>query len=217
MNIKVSSSDQELLIRNESLVKKNSKAKRCFDILIAVGALIILSPLYIVTALLVKAESRGPVFFKQERTGLNGKIFLIYKFRSMRLHQNEAEIIKQASKNDARITKVGKFIRRASIDELPQFINVLLGDMSVVGPRPHAVSHDEYYASLIKNYADRQLVKPGITGLAQVNGYRGETDTLEKMKKRVAMDIEYIRGANLILDIKIVLLTPIRLFSKNAY
>ncbi|RME08664.1 MAG: exopolysaccharide biosynthesis polyprenyl glycosylphosphotransferase, partial [Bacteroidetes bacterium] len=168
-------------------------------------------------ALAVKLSSKGPVLFKQRRYGLDGQIVEVWKFRSMTVTE-DGDNIRQARKNDPRVTPVGSFLRRTSLDELPQFINVLQGRMSIVGPRPHAVAHNEQYRKLIKGYMWRHKVKPGITGWAQVNGWRGETDTLEKMKKRVEYDLDYIRRWSLWLDLKIILLTVFKGFvGKNAY
>jgi putative colanic acid biosynthesis UDP-glucose lipid carrier transferase len=191
--------------------------KRIFDICFSFTALIAISPLLCVIALAVKVTSKGPVLFKQRRYGLNGKHIDVFKFRSMTVTEN-AEKVKQATKNDVRITPIGKFLRRTSLDELPQFLNVLLGDMSVVGPRPHAVSHNETYRKIVNYYMLRHQVKPGITGWAQINGWRGETDTLVKMEKRVEFDLEYIRSWSLWFDIKIIFLTLFKGFvGKNAY
>ena len=191
--------------------------KRIFDVLFASTFLFFTWPFFLLLAIAIKAESKGPVLFKQKRTGLNGRVFWIYKFRSMKVHREETGIVSQASQNDKRVTRIGRFIRRTSLDEIPQFINVLLGDMSVVGPRPHAIEHDEMYKGQVENYMSRYKVKPGITGLAQVNGCRGETETVEKMSERICFDIEYVERKSFALDVKIVLLTPIRLLSKNAY
>ncbi|MGT9368971.1 sugar transferase, partial [Escherichia coli] len=161
--------------------------------------------------------SKGPVIFRQVRYGMDGKPIKVWKFRSMTVMENDDKVI-QATKNDIRVTKVGKFLRSTSLDELPQFFNVLFGQMSVVGPRPHAVSHNEQYRSLIQGYMLRHKVKPGITGLAQINGWRGETDTLEKMEKRIEYDLLYIRGWSIWLDLKIIFLTVFKGFiNKSAY
>jgi putative colanic acid biosynthesis UDP-glucose lipid carrier transferase len=159
----------------------------------------------------VKFTSRGPIIFKQVRYGLDGKKIFVWKFRSMSTMDNGAKVV-QATKGDARITKVGAFIRRTSLDELPQFINVLQGRMSVVGPRPHAVAHNEEYRKLIPYYMLRHKVKPGITGWAQINGFRGETDTLDKMEGRIDHDLDYIRNWSLLMDIKIIFLTVFKGF-----
>ena len=190
--------------------------KAMMDRSIAALALVCLSPLLIGTAIAVKRSSPGPVFFKQDRTGFDGTVFKVWKFRSMKMHQ-DAKVVQQAGKEDPRITKVGKFIRRTSIDELPQLFNVLDGSMSLVGPRPHAVSHNNYYSDKINAYLARHRIKPGITGLAQISGYRGETETLDKMEKRVEFDLIYINNWSLLLDIKIMFKTPSSLFSKNIY
>lgn len=191
--------------------------KRAEDFILSTLILILISPVLLIIALLVKTSSPGPIIFKQKRYGLNGQEIKIYKFRSMTTQDNGA-VIKQATKNDARITPIGAFLRRTSIDELPQFINVLQGKMSIVGPRPHAIAHNEEYRKLVPKYMQRHLVKPGITGWAQVNGWRGETDTLEKMEKRVEYDLHYINNWSLWFDIKIIVLTIFKGFiNKNAY
>lgn len=191
--------------------------KRVEDICVASSILILISPLLVCIAIAIKLNSKGPVFFKQIRYGLNGKPILVYKFRSMSVMENGADV-KQAVKNDPRVTTVGSFLRKTSLDELPQFINVILGNMSVVGPRPHAAAHNEEYRKLITGYMLRHKVKPGITGLAQIRGWRGETDTLDKMEKRVDCDLEYIRTWSLLLDLKIIFLTIFKGFiNKAAY
>jgi len=168
-------------------------------------------------ALGVKLSSQGPVFFRQRRYGLNGEEIRVLKFRTMTVTEDGPNV-KQAVKGDQRITRFGGFLRRTSLDELPQFINVLSGEMSIVGPRPHAVAHNEMYRRMIHGYMLRHKVKPGITGWAQVNGYRGETDTLEKMVARVEHDLSYIRGWSLWLDLKIIFLTVFgRKVRENAY
>ena len=191
--------------------------KAILDKVLASIALILLSPVIIATAVAVKMTSSGPIFFRQPRTGWDGKEFLIWKFRSMKVHEPEENEIKQATKDDDRITSVGRFIRKASIDELPQLFNVLQGNMSMVGPRPHAVQHNTLYSSQIKAYLCRHRIKPGITGLAQVRGYRGETEKLELMSKRVDSDLEYINNWSVSLDITILFRTVFTLFSKQAY
>jgi len=194
-----------------------SLAKRIEDI---VGSALILCGIAIpmlIIAMLIKLDSPGPVFFKQLRYGLDGKAIKVWKFRSMTVADNGA-VVKQATKGDARITKLGAILRKTSLDELPQFINVIQGQMSIVGPRPHAVAHNEEYRQLVDFYMLRHKVKPGITGWAQINGWRGETDTLDKMEKRIEFDLEYIRNWSLLLDIKIVFLTIFKGFiNKNAY
>lgn len=195
----------------------NKFIKRLEDIVVSFLILILISPLLLIIAILVKSTSKGPILFKQNRHGLNGTIIKVWKFRSMSVME-EGDSVKQATKNDQRVTKVGAILRKTSLDELPQFFNVLFGSMSIVGPRPHAVSHNEYYAERIDNYMLRHMVKPGITGLAQVSGWRGETDTLDKMQNRVKCDLEYIAHWSLWLDIKLIFLTILRGFTqKTAY
>jgi len=181
-------------------------AKRVFDIIFALAVIVFSSPLLLAIAVGVKLSSPGNVLFAQRRYGKNGTVIEVYKFRSMRATEN-GSIVNQATRSDPRITPFGAFLRRTSLDELPQFFNVLIGNMSVVGPRPHAVAHNEQHKTLILEYMLRHKVKPGITGWAQVNGFRGETDTLEKMIHRVECDLEYIRNYSLWFDIKIVFLT----------
>lgn len=192
--------------------------KLIFDRAFASVVLLMLSPLLIAIAIMVKASSPGPVFFKQKRKGIDGREFDIYKFRSMKVHQEAVGVITQARKADPRITKVGAFLRRTSLDELPQFINVLKGDMSVVGPRPHAIAHDDLYKDQVEGYMYRYRIKPGITGWAQVNGFRGETDRVEKMEARVKFDLYYIQYWSFWFDMKIVLMTIFKGFiGRNAY
>ncbi|MDP3584464.1 MAG: undecaprenyl-phosphate glucose phosphotransferase [Thiobacillus sp.] len=177
--------------------------KRISDVVIASLILLLIWPLLLIVAAGVKLSSPGPIIFKQRRYGLDGQEILVYKFRSMRVC-DDGEVIKQAGRCDPRITRFGAFIRRTSLDELPQFINVLQGRMSVVGPRPHAVAHNEQYRKLIKGYMLRHKVKPGITGWAQVNGLRGETETLDKMRARIQYDIDYMRNWSLVFDLMII-------------
>jgi Undecaprenyl-phosphate glucose phosphotransferase len=192
--------------------------KALFDRVFAAGVLLALAPLFALIALAVKLSSPGPVFFRQNRKGANGRVFRIYKFRSMRVHQQTHGVVQQATRLDPRITRVGAFLRRTSLDELPQFINVLRGEMSVVGTRPHAIEHDELYGKLIDRYIHRYRIKPGITGWAQVNGYRGETDRIEKMQRRVEHDLYYLCNWSLVLDMRIVAATVIKGFiHRNAY
>lgn len=195
----------------------NGVVKRLSDIVLSVIILTLLSPVMLGLAIGVKRSSPGPIVFKQKRYGLDGKEILVYKFRSMTTTDNGPEI-KQATRDDQRITKFGAFIRRTSLDELPQFINVIQGRMSIVGPRPHAVAHNEMYRKLIKGYMVRHKVKPGITGWAQVNGYRGETETIDKMEKRIEYDLEYLRNWSLGLDLWIILKTALLVVTdRNAY
>lgn len=192
-------------------------AKRVCDVCASALLLIILGPLLTVTAIAIKFSSPGPVFFLQDRIGKNGKVFKIFKFRSMTTRDN-GSVIKQAGKDDPRVTKVGKFLRSSSIDELPQLFNVIKGDMSLVGPRPHAVAHDAEFAQKEKDYSIRRAVLPGLTGLAQVNGYRGETDTPEKLQGRVYYDALYVKRYSFWLDIKIIFKTFFIVFKRvNAY
>lgn len=188
------------------------------DYVLASLILLLISPLLLLIALAIKLTSKGPVLFKQHRDGWNGQEILIYKFRSMALHQEPDFQVTQAIKDDKRITSLGAFLRRTSLDELPQFINVLQGRMSIVGPRPHAIAHNDYYKQLLPGYVLRHKVKPGITGWAQVNGFRGETDTLDKMKKRVEYDLYYIEHLSIGFDLKIVAMTVFKGFThQNAY
>ncbi|MFV3384130.1 undecaprenyl-phosphate glucose phosphotransferase [Pseudomonas sp. NY15364] len=189
--------------------------KALMDRAVALLAIIALSPVLLATAMAVKYSSPGPVLFKQKRHGWNGKVIKVWKFRSMRMHDDAQ--VKQATREDPRITPVGRFIRRTSLDELPQLFNVLQGHMSLVGPRPHAVAHNDYYTGKIKAYMARHRIKPGITGLAQVSGCRGETETIDKMEKRVELDLAYINNWSLWLDIKILIKTPFTLLSKDIY
>ncbi|WP_144160068.1 undecaprenyl-phosphate glucose phosphotransferase [Paraburkholderia sp. BCC1885] len=192
--------------------------KAAFDRLFAAIALIALSPLLAAIAIAVKLSSKGPVLFTQRRKGADGKVFRIFKFRTMRAHVEEAGVIRQATRNDPRITRVGSFLRRTSLDELPQFLNVLRGEMSVVGPRPHAIEHDDHYQKIVDGYIHRYRIKPGITGWAQVNGFRGETDRVEKMQGRVEHDLYYLRNWSFGLDMRIVAATVMKGFThRNAY
>jgi putative colanic acid biosysnthesis UDP-glucose lipid carrier transferase len=195
----------------------NGLVKRISDIVLASIILLLVAPVMLALAIGVKLSSPGPVIFRQRRNGLDGEEIWVYKFRSMTTQDNGA-VVHQATRNDARITRFGRFIRRTSLDELPQFINVLQGRMSIVGPRPHAVAHNELYSQTIKAYMVRHKVRPGITGWAQVNGYRGETDTVEKMRARVEYDIEYLRTWSLWLDLRIILRTiRVAFFDRQAY
>lgn len=180
--------------------------KRVSDVVLSLVILLLISPILLGVALAVKRGSAGPAIFRQRRYGLDGKEIVVYKFRSMTVTEDGASV-QQATKNDSRITPIGAFLRKTSLDELPQFINVLQGRMSIVGPRPHAVAHNEMYRKLIKGYMVRHKVKPGITGWAQVNGYRGETETLEKMQGRIDCDLDYLRHWSLRLDLYIIFRT----------
>ncbi|MDI1258348.1 undecaprenyl-phosphate glucose phosphotransferase [Aquabacterium sp.] len=195
----------------------NELVKRVSDIVLGSIIVVLISPILLGLAIGVKLSSPGPAIFRQKRNGLDGEEIVVYKFRSMRSQDNGA-VVKQATKGDSRITPFGAFIRRTSLDELPQFINVLQGRMSIVGPRPHAVAHNEEYRRLIKAYMVRHKVRPGITGWAQVNGYRGETETIDKMQARVEFDLEYLRNWSLGLDLQIIIRTiRLMIFDRNAY
>jgi putative colanic acid biosynthesis UDP-glucose lipid carrier transferase len=195
----------------------NGFIKRVSDIVLSLLILLMISPILLVLAIGVKVSSPGPVIFRQRRTGLDGEIIEVYKFRSMRTTDDGA-VVKQATRDDPRITPFGAFIRKTSLDELPQFVNVLQGRMSIVGPRPHAVAHNVQYRRLVKAYMARHKVKPGITGWAQVNGLRGETDTLDKMAARVEYDLEYLRNWTLGLDLLIIARTVKLVFlDRSAY
>ena len=184
----------------------NDLVKRISDVVLSSIILVLISPLLAAIAIGVKLSSPGPVLFRQRRNGLDGGEIVVYKFRSMTT-QDDGPVVRQATKSDPRITRFGAFLRRTSLDELPQFLNVMMGEMSIVGPRPHAISHNEMYRRMIHGYMLRHKVKPGITGWAQVNGWRGETDTVDKMEKRVEHDLEYIRHWGLFWDFKIIFLT----------
>jgi Undecaprenyl-phosphate glucose phosphotransferase len=193
------------------------RLKNLFDWLGAFFLSVVLSPLLLLIAVLVKLTSPGPVFFKQSRHGIGGESIRIYKFRSMKLHQEQDGNVTQATQADERITRIGHFLRITSLDELPQLFNVLKGEMSLVGPRPHALEHSDLFKSRIPKYMLRHKVKPGITGWAQVNGYRGQTDTKEKMALRIEHDLWYIQNWSLWLDLKILLMTPLVMTHRNAY
>lgn len=207
-----------LNIRSTPMTGINRLVKAIEDRILAAIILVCISPLLTLIALGVKLTSRGPVFFKQQRLGWDGRIIKVYKFRTMYEHEEQDGRVTQATIDDKRITPFGKFLRRTSLDELPQFFNVLQGRMSIVGPRPHALAHNEMYKDSIHTYMQRHRVKPGITGWAQVNGWRGETDTLVKMQKRVEYDLYYINNWSLGFDLKIIFLTFFRgFFNRNAY
>jgi Undecaprenyl-phosphate glucose phosphotransferase len=187
--------------------------KRIFDIVVSASALVLLAPLLACVAILIRINSRGPVLFFQRRYGFNQQPFRIIKFRTMTTLE-DGDMVRQATRSDSRVTPIGRWLRRFNLDELPQLVNVLKGDMSLVGPRPHPLSHDRKYEQKISRYARRHNVRPGITGWAQVNGFRGETDTDEKMRQRVDHDLHYIDNWSLWFDIRILVLT---LFSRDAY
>ncbi|WP_236198427.1 undecaprenyl-phosphate glucose phosphotransferase [Pseudomonas pseudonitroreducens] len=204
-------------IFDSPMVGAAALVKRLEDIVLSSLILCLIAVPMLVIAAAIKLTSPGPVFFRQKRYGIDGRSIDVWKFRSMRVMENGATVT-QATRNDSRITPLGAFLRRTSLDELPQFINVFMGDMSIVGPRPHAIAHNEEYRGQISSYMLRHKVKPGITGWAQVNGWRGETDTLEKMQKRIEFDLAYINNWSLWWDLKIVFLTLFKGFvHKNAY
>ncbi|NIJ47904.1 exopolysaccharide biosynthesis polyprenyl glycosylphosphotransferase [Rhizomicrobium electricum] len=203
--------------RREPLGSTQRLVKRMMDILVSGAALLFLFPLLMIVAALIKLDSEGPVLFRQTRNGYRGRPFDILKFRSMRVQEN-GPVIEQAKEGDARVTRVGRILRKYSIDELPQLVNILVGDMSLVGPRPHAQAHDELYSRSIENYEIRQHVKPGLTGWAQVNGLRGETATLDAMYQRIEYDLWYAVNASILLDIEILVRTAIEVARhRNAY
>jgi Undecaprenyl-phosphate glucose phosphotransferase len=210
------------MIASRPLQGRRLLLKRGEDLVLGSLLLLLASPLLAFIGLLVKLSDGGPMLFKQRRHGFGGTEFTVYKFRTMTMATEKEEqgngMVKQARRNDPRVTGLGSFLRRTSLDELPQLFNVVKGDMSLVGPRPHAVSHNEYYGELIDTYAARNKMKPGITGWAQVCGYRGETDTLDKMARRVEHDINYIENWSLLLDLKILALTALTVFfHRSAY
>jgi len=193
------------------------RLKRIEDIVLSLLMITVLSPLFIITSIAIKLDSKGTTFFKQRRYGLDGKEFTVWKFRSMTVSE-DGDNIRQAKPADSRVTRVGEFIRKYSVDELPQLINVLNGSMSLVGPRPHAVAHNEYYRDKVHGYMARHKIRPGITGWAQVNGCRGETEIIEKMQRRLRYDLEYIQNWSIALDMRILFKTLVTvLFDRNAY
>jgi polysaccharide biosynthesis protein PslA len=202
-----------LTVTHRPLGRLQQIEKRAFDISVAALALLLLSPLFAVVALLIRLDSPGPVIFRQKRYGLNQEPFRIFKFRTMRA-MDDGAVVKQATRSDARVTRIGAHLRRLSIDELPQLINVLIGDMSIVGPRPHALAHDQLYIEKLARYARRHNVKPGITGWAQVHGHRGEIADDSAMLARLRHDLYYVDNWSLWLDVKIVLMTA---FSRRAH
>ena len=206
-----------LTLSETPLIGMRLLLKSIVDKVLSVLILLMIFPILIVVAIAVKIDSPGPVFFRQNRAGWSGKSFRIWKFRSMYVHQEESGKLKQASKGDSRVTRVGAFIRKTSLDELPQIFNVLTGDMSLVGPRPHALQHDKEYSQRIFDYFARHHIKPGITGLAQVRGLRGETVDIEQMVQRIESDIEYINNWSIWLDISILFRTVFAFTGKGAY
>jgi exopolysaccharide biosynthesis polyprenyl glycosylphosphotransferase len=191
-------------------------SKPIIDTALSLIALALLSPLMLLSALAIKFDSAGPIVFRQRRVGVDGKTFLIYKFRTMSVTE-DGPGIQQAQRDDPRVTRIGRMLRRSSIDELPQLFNVLKGEMSIVGPRPHAVAHDKYYAACIPDYVSRNRIKPGITGWAQVSGRRGETQTILDMEMRIRLDRWYIDNRSISLDFKIIWLTLFEVFGNDAY
>jgi exopolysaccharide biosynthesis polyprenyl glycosylphosphotransferase len=191
--------------------------KRAMDVVLSLLFLGLFSPIFVLLPVLIRTDSRGPALFRQTRRGLRGQPFDILKFRTMTVLENGDEIV-QATRNDPRVTRLGRFLRKTSLDELPQLINVLKGEMSLVGPRPHARAHDAYFGARIPEYERRQLVKPGITGWAQVNGHRGETPTLDAMRQRVELDLWYIENESAALDLEILFRTVFEIFrQRNAH
>jgi putative colanic acid biosynthesis UDP-glucose lipid carrier transferase len=191
-------------------------SKRIFDFLVAVGLLAFLAPLLVLTAILVRATSPGPALFKQRRTGLNGKVFHIYKFRTMTVMEDGHLL--PAQREDARVTRLGAILRRSSLDELPQLLNIIKGEMSLVGPRPHAIAHDELYSTLLPNYVERFRARPGLTGLAQVTGFRGEVKTIDCLKGRVEADVRYIGEWSMLMDVIVLFSTALLIWrDERAY
>ncbi len=219
MTLEIIESLPIMMVRSEPLeYVHNRLIKRAFDIIFSLIVLLTVFPVcYLIFGILIKLSSPGPVIFSQLRTGIYGQDFYCYKFRSMRVNEDSDD--KQAEKNDPRKTKIGQFLRKTNLDEIPQFFNTLKGDMSIVGPRPHMLKHTELYSTLIDKYMVRHLIKPGITGWAQVNGCRGETKMIEQMEQRVKMDVWYLENWSFLLDLKIVVVTIINMFQgeKNAY
>lgn len=207
---------QKAYLQPAALTPTQRALKRTIDLGLAITAVVMLLPLMAVTMIAIKLNSPGPVVFRQCRSGLNSDLFTILKFRTMKVIEDGASI-EQACRNDPRVTHVGRFLRRTSIDELPQLLNVIKGEMSLVGPRPHALAHDRQYGPLISNYTLRYRVKPGITGWAQINHLRGETSQLEQMVNRVEFDLWYIKHWSIGLDLYIIIRTCFTLLSSRAY
>jgi len=204
-------------VQREPLDVLERALKRCIDVLAAAPALILLLPLFAITAIAIKLDSPGPILFRQRRCGFNGKHFNIYKFRTMSVLE-DGSTVNQATQSDSRVTRVGKWLRRTSVDELPQLLNILSGSMSLVGPRPHALAHDNHFLKVVRNYAFRHHVKPGLTGWAQVNGYRGPTPTEAEIRNRVDCDLWYIDNWSLRLDFWIIVRTVLVVMrGHNAY
>jgi putative colanic acid biosynthesis UDP-glucose lipid carrier transferase len=202
---------------NSKPISVQPALKRAVDLMIAVPMALFCAPLLLALALIVRLDSKGPALFRQTRLGRNGKAFDIFKFRTMRVMENGDTVV-QATANDSRVTRTGRWLRASSLDELPQLLNVIKGDMSLVGPRPHARAHDNHFAACISNYTLRQDVKPGITGWAQIHGHRGETPTTDAMRARVDLDIFYAKNASLALDLSILARTPFAVLgARNAH
>ena len=210
-------SESRFVAANSNRSWAHKSSKRLLDLAIAVPALIVTAPLLAVLALLIRLDSSGPVLFRQKRLGYRGRLFDILKLRTMKVLE-DGETIEQARRDDARTTRVGRWLRAFSLDELPQLINVIKGEMSLIGPRPHARAHDDFYARLIAGYLRRQDIKPGITGWAQIHGLRGATPTVDSMSRRVDFDVWYANHASFALDVKILLRTPLEVLRRrNAY
>jgi putative colanic acid biosynthesis UDP-glucose lipid carrier transferase len=199
-----------------ALTSVERAVKRALDIIMSIAAIVFFLLVFLIVAAAIKLDSPGPVIFRQRRSGFNGKEFIIFKFRTMRVLE-DGPVVTQACRDDRRVTYIGKFLRRSSLDELPQLFNVLRGDMSLVGPRPHTLAHDDHYRVHIAEYACRHYVKPGITGWAQVNGLRGETASIEQMADRVKLDVWYISYWSLGLDLNILLRTCFEVLRDRAY
>lgn len=219
-NGEIADSDSQVLLSSRLVARSRdinaSRFKRSLDVAGAAALLAFFFPVMLIIALAIRLETPGPILFRQRRYGAGRQIFTMLKFRSMRVLETEGAF-RQVSAGDARITRVGAFLRRASLDELPQLFNVLRGDMSLVGPRPHAVAMDDTFGRIIPNYVERHLVRPGLTGLAQIEGYRGPTDALDKIEMRLRCDRAYIRRWTPLYDVKILLQTPLRLLTPNAF
>ena len=203
-------------IQRVALTNLERAVKRVLDVVVSMTAIVFFWPLLMIAAVAIKLDSPGPIIFRQRRSGLNAKEFVIFKFRTMMVLE-DGPVVTQASRDDLRVTRIGKFLRRSSLDELPQLFNVLRGDMSLVGPRPHALAHDNEYRVHIADYDFRHHVKPGMTGWAQVNGLRGETASFDQMAERVKLDLWYINNWSLGLDINILLRTCFEVLRNRAY
>jgi putative colanic acid biosynthesis UDP-glucose lipid carrier transferase len=202
---------------DEARAPTGGRVKRAFDVVVSLVLLVVLLPLLALIALLVCLDSPGPAFFRQDRIGFAGRSFRIWKFRTMRCAEDGEEVV-QARRADGRITRLGAFLRRASLDEIPQLINVLMGDMSLIGPRPHAVLHDNEFTAIAAHYPERRRARPGITGLAQVRGFRGPTETVESVVLRTDMDVQYVRTWSFLGDLRIMLMTAwVVLANRNVF